>query len=50
MIYLLHFIYSHSSGLESVSSDSAILHTLQLTVTRALRLSVFTSRILATDL
>jgi hypothetical protein len=31
-------------------SAIAILHTFQLTVTHALGLSVFTSRILATDL
>jgi hypothetical protein len=32
------------------NSAIAILHTLQLTVTHALGFSVFTSRILATDL
>jgi hypothetical protein len=41
---------THNSELQAVTSVIADLHTLQFTVTHALGFSVFTSRILATDL
>jgi hypothetical protein len=46
---LLHLIHSHSSGLQ-VTQRYRYLHTFQFTVTHALGLSDFTSRILTTDL
>jgi hypothetical protein len=42
----LHLIHSHNPGLQAI----AIVHTLQFTVQLALALSVFVSRIQATDL
>jgi hypothetical protein len=41
--------YTHNSGLLQYSAITD-LHTLQFTVTHALGFSVFTNRILATDL
>jgi hypothetical protein len=38
--------YSHNSGLQAIAD----LHTSQFTVTHAIEFSVFTNRILATDL
>jgi hypothetical protein len=43
-------LYIHTVQDYRQHSAIAILHTLQFTVTRALAFSVFTSRILATDL
>jgi hypothetical protein len=50
--WMIGFIDTLYTVLGTVGSYSAIvnLHTLQFTVTHALRFSVFTSRILATDL
>jgi hypothetical protein len=50
--WMIGFIGTLFTVLGTTSNYSAIadLHTLQLTVTHALRFSVFTSRILATDL
>jgi hypothetical protein len=43
-------LYNHTGRDYRKYSAIAILHTFQITVTRALGLSVFTSRILSTDL
>jgi hypothetical protein len=50
--WMIGFIDALFTQLGTTGSYSAIadLHTLQFTVTRALGFSVFTSRILATDL
>jgi hypothetical protein len=45
-----HLIHLHSFGTRGNYSAVTVLHTLQFTVAHALGFSVFTSRILATDL
>jgi hypothetical protein len=49
---MIGFIYTLYTQLWTTDNYSAIadVHTLHFTVTHALRLSIFTSRILATDL
>jgi hypothetical protein len=49
MIGLIEILFTPLGTTDNYSTI-AVLHTLQLTVTHALNFSVFTSRILATDL
>jgi hypothetical protein len=50
LVWIYRTLYIHTVRDYRQYSDIAHLHTLQLTVTHALGFSVFTSRILATDL